>query len=114
MSTPELGPSAPAAARAELRRSLDLLVDRIRAMPLSRLERAPEGAGTTRAAAVGAAAQRLADLAAAAEGRPRRELPGLATHGLGDQLAVVGGDALTHGAPSADVETVLVGLRRSL
>ena len=38
--------------------------------------------------------QRLADLAAAADGEPRRPVPVLAAHALGDQLLVLGHDLL--------------------
>ncbi|WP_432484210.1 hypothetical protein [Kineococcus esterisolvens] len=102
--------------RAELSRVLALQADRVRATPLSQLDRAREGAGATRAERVRSAAQALADLAADAEGRPRRPLPHLALHGLGDQLAVTGADVLAHGdapALAAALEVVLE-LRRGL
>ncbi|WP_432503650.1 hypothetical protein [Kineococcus arenarius] len=102
--------------RAELSRVLALQADRVRATPLSQLDRPRQGAGSTRAQLVRRTAQVLADLAADAEGRPRRELPHLALHGLGDQLAVTGADVLAHGDPpvlAAALEAVLE-LRRGL
>ncbi|WP_432535035.1 hypothetical protein [Kineococcus arenarius] len=102
--------------RAELSRVLALQADRVRATPLSQLDRPRQGAESTRAQLVRRTAQVLADLAADAEGRPRRELPRLALHGLGDQLAVTGSDVLAHGDPpalAAALEAVLE-LRRGL
>ncbi|WP_337062139.1 hypothetical protein [Kineococcus sp. G2] len=102
--------------RAELSRVLALQADRVRSMPLSQLDRAREGAAGVRAELVRRAAQALADLAADAEGRPRRELPRLALHGVGDQLAVTGADVLAHGddAALAAALDVVLELRRGL
>ncbi|WP_432491903.1 hypothetical protein [Kineococcus gypseus] len=102
--------------RAELSRVLGVQVERVRTTALSQLERAREGAPAPRAELVRRAAQRLADVAADAEGRARRPLPHLALHGLGDQLAVTGADVLAHGDPpalAAALEVVLE-LRRGL
>ena len=114
--TDELGAPALRAARAELSRSLDLQADRVRSLPLTRLERVRPGEDASPADAVRAGAQALADLAADAEGEPRRALPRLATHGLGDQLAVVGHDlaAAGDGAALAAAHEVLARVRRAL
>jgi hypothetical protein len=48
-----------------------------------------------------AAVQRMADLAAAAEGEPRRVVPQLGDTVLADQLAVVVDDVLRAGDPAA-------------
>lgn len=48
--------------------------------------------------AVRADLQRLADLAADAEGRPRRPLPVLRAHALGDQVLVLAHDVAAAGA----------------
>ena len=55
----------------------------------------------SRADAAAAAAQRLADLAADAEGRPRRPVPRLADTSLGDQLTVLLDDVLRTDDPVA-------------
>lgn len=60
--------------------------------------------------------QALADLAADAEGRVRRPVPGLAPHGLGDQVLVLGHDLLAVADPGAQARglAALTGLRREL
>ena len=95
---------------------LAVQADRVRATALSRLERTGEGAPAPRAELVRRTAQALADLAADAEGRPRRPLPALALHGLGDQLAVTGADVLAHGddAALAAALRLVLELRRGL
>ena len=62
------------------------------------------------------AVQRIADLGAAAEGRPRRAVPRLADTALADQLAVVGDDVLRAGDPEAvrDLAAELTALRAAL
>ena len=60
----------------------------------------PAGDGT-RGSVAAATAQRLADLGADAEGRPRREVPRLADTVLADQLAVLVDDVLRTGSPAA-------------
>ena len=72
---------------AELRRT----VDRVRGLAILRLEAAYEPE-PSRAAAVLALAQRLADAAADLAAEDRRALPVLAPHAAGDQLAVCGHD----------------------
>ncbi|PRY15236.1 hypothetical protein [Kineococcus rhizosphaerae] len=110
----ELGP--PDARRAEFSRAVHLQADRVRGLPLARLDRPAAGESTSPADAVRAAAQELADLAADAEGRDRRPLPRLATHGLGDQLAVVGADVVRSGTATtlAAAHDVLARVRRAL
>lgn len=60
--------------------------------------------------------QVLADLAADAEGRPRRPVPALAPHGLGDQVLVLGHDLLAVASPDARAAglSALIELRRAL
>ena len=58
------------------------------------------GAGS-RAEVTRAVAQRLADLAAEAEGRPRRPVPRLPDTSLGDQLTVLVDDVLRTADPVA-------------
>ena len=91
-------------------------MDRLRSAPLSRLDRAGEGRQETRADAARRTAQALADLAADAEGLPRRPLPPLGVHGVGDQVAVTGADVLAACGPGAlrTAEDLLVALRRAL
>ncbi|PPK97221.1 hypothetical protein CLV92_10436 [Kineococcus xinjiangensis] len=109
---PQLGRTPAEGVRAELRR----VVDRLRSLPLSRLDRPAEGADVSRADVARRTAQALADLAADAEGAPRRPLPRLAVHGVGDQLAVVGADVLAACGPDAlgAAEEQLAALRRAL
>ncbi|MEW1958460.1 hypothetical protein [Kineococcus sp. NPDC059986] len=113
-TTDELG--APDPRRTELSRLLALQTDRIRGLPLTRLDRVRPGGDTSAADVVRAGAQELADLAADAEGQPHRPLPRLATHGLGDQLAVVGADVVRHGddAALAAAHDVLLRVRSAL
>jgi hypothetical protein len=71
--------------------------------------------------------QRLADLAADGESRPRREVPRLAPHALGDQALVLGHDVLRAARAVgeagdddrattllAEAAVLLEGLRRAL
>ena len=64
-------------------------------------------------AAVRATLQRLADVAAEAGGAPRRTVPALALHALGDQVLVLAREAARAGATDA-AHDALVRLRRSL
>jgi uncharacterized membrane-anchored protein len=71
------------------------VVDRLRSMPLAQLAR---GAADD----AHAVAQRLADLAADAEGQERRTLPRIGDEAVGDQVAVTVAD-LIEAAPSDEV-----------
>jgi hypothetical protein len=95
---------------------LGLLVDRVKGMPLAQLARPAPGSDVPRAALVHGTAQVLADLAADAEGRPHREVPVLAVHGAGDQLAVLGADVLgsADAAGLARAHEAVLALRRAL
>lgn len=75
----------------------------------------PPAAGT-RAEVAAAALQRVADLGADAEGRPRRPVPRLADTTLADQLAVLVDDVLRSGDPAAvaAVAAELSALRAAL
>ncbi len=129
-------------ARRELRRCLD----RIAALGPGRLVRPGPGASEGGAAAPGTSAvagpvgaeavgsgaaarpvdvvrpvlQHLADASADLEGEPRRAVPELGAHALGDQLAVLAGDVLAaadaRGGDAAvvDLHDRLVALRRAL
>ncbi|WP_380161314.1 hypothetical protein [Kineococcus sp. R86509] len=112
----ELGARDLRVQRTELSRFLDLQADRVRGLPLARLDRPRTPDGPSPADAVRSAAQALADLAADAEGEPRRPLPRLATHGIGDQLAVVGHDVVHFGdaAALAAAHDVVAAVRRAL
>jgi hypothetical protein len=83
--------------RQRLQVDLGRTVDRLRTLGLARLDAAfdPE---PTRAEAARAVAQRLADLAADLDGRPRLTLPALGVQAAGDQLAVTGHDLLAAAA----------------
>ncbi|HST63777.1 MAG TPA: hypothetical protein VLM05_01200 [Mycobacteriales bacterium] len=90
---------------------------------LSRLRRwtadgwaVPAAGGGTRADAAAAAVQRLADLGADAEGRPRRPVPRLGDTVLADQLAVMLDDVVRTGDPEAlrAAEAEVAALRAAL
>lgn len=86
------------------------VADRLRSMSLTRLAR---GAADD----AHSAAQLLADIAADAEGLPRRQLPRLGDETLGDQVAVVSHDLLRADPPDEEVRRaldILTGLQRSL
>lgn len=124
MSSPPGGPVED--AQRELRRCLD----RIAALGPGRLVRpgpSPVGAevlGAPPAArpadVVRGVLQELADDGADLEGRPRRDVPELAPHALGDQLAVLSADVLAAADARADTGAVVVlherllALRRAL
>ena len=96
----------------ELHAQLDRLVDRLRAMALTRLD-APFEPEPTRTAAAIALAQRLADAAATLEdpGTPRRrQVPVVSAAAAGDLVAVTGGDVLAAAAGRAADEPVLAEL----
>ena len=64
-------------------------------------------------AGVRAALQQLADLAAQAGGEPRRGVPELRMHALGDQVLVLAHEAAAAGC-GASARDVLVNLRHAL
>ncbi|MFG2906335.1 hypothetical protein ACGF13_14855 [Kitasatospora sp. NPDC048286] len=74
--------------------AVDKLADRFRSLPQSKLLGAVPG-HASRAAAALELARRLAGLAAAAEGGPRRDFPDAGAFAVGDQLAVAGHDLAT-------------------
>ena len=76
----------------------------------------PPAGAASRADITSSAVQRLADLAAAAEGYPPRRVPRLADHTLPDQLAVVCYDIARTADPAAvaGAQEILAALRRSL
>ena len=84
------------------------LIPRLRRWPAAswtvRPEPSPAGSGT-RAEVTAATVQRLADLGADLEGRPHRPVPRLADTSLADQLAVMVGDELATGDPTAALLT---------
>lgn len=87
---------------ADPARELERVVDRLRSMPLSRL--------TVAAPLAHAACAQI--LQAIDDVRP---VPRLADHASGDQLAVIGRDALERRPDRAEaIEAVLVDLRRAL
>lgn len=101
--------------RARLERELRRVTDRLRALGPARLARSGDD-GRSPAAGGHDVAQALADLAADAAGRARREVPVLPVHAVADQVTVTAHDLLGEGddeAVRAGVER-LVALRRSL
>jgi len=72
----------------ELTRAVDML----RSMPIPKLSRPVDDSDSTRAECARDVAQFLADLAADAEGGPRRVIPDVGDPAVGDQLAVTGRD----------------------
>jgi hypothetical protein len=100
-----VGAASPGRARfeADLRRT----VDRVGTLGLPRLAAAfdPE---PTRADAVRALVQRLADTAADLGGEPRRTVPRLGDQAVGDQLAVCGQDLLAAASADGAEDAVLV------
>ncbi|GAA2524685.1 hypothetical protein [Pilimelia columellifera] len=103
---------------AELIRVVDQLAGQTAQWTAARWDTPPEAGGPSRAEIVHALVQRIADLAAEAEGEPRRELPapdrGLL---LPDQLRVVANDLVASGASellthaaAADVSEVRASL----
>jgi hypothetical protein len=101
--------------RDRLDRELRRVTDRLRTLGLARLER-PGPDGRTPAQRAHEVAQALADLAADATGRDRRDVPVLPAHAVADQVAVTGLDLRAEGDPAAVGAGVqrLVELRRSL
>ena len=96
----------------DLAREVDRVADRLRVLGprWAARQHQPDAEAV---AAVRAALQTLADLAADADGAPRRVVPELALHALADQVAVLAHEACRVGAGPAAAE-VLVALRRTL
>ena len=80
----------------EVLRAAERLADRLRMLG-PRWAARDNPADAASAAAVRDALQRLADLAARAEGEPRRPVPDIGLHALADQLLVLARDATTAG-----------------
>jgi hypothetical protein len=86
--------------RARLGRELHRVAERLRSLGLARLERVGAD-GRSPAALAHETAQALADLAADARGRERRDVPVLPALALGDQVTVTGNDLLAEGDEAA-------------
>jgi hypothetical protein len=103
---------------AELVRVVDLLIKQVAHWDNARWAAPAAPGGPARADLVHALVQRLADLAADAEGQPRREVPRLDNDtALVDQLRVVAADLVAAGASdllahavAADVSAVRADL----
>ena len=96
-------------------RAAERLADRLRLLgPRWAARSRPEDAGP--AAQVRAGLQRLADVAARAEGEPSRPVPELGLHALADQLLVLARDVAATGEPEAlaEADSVLAALRAAL
>ena len=120
----------PGGSAEDVQRELRRCLDRLAALGPGRLVRpgprpvGAEAVGTAEppppADAVRALLQHLADTGADLEGAPRRAVPRLAPHALGDQLAVLAADLLAAAdargdeAAVVDLHERLVGLRRAL
>ena len=98
-----------------LRVECSRVVDRLHSLAPARLAR-PDGGGSTPADRAQLVGQHLADLAADAAGRDRRQLPRLADRAAADQLAVLVADVLAEGDAAAHAAALaeLTALRRSL
>lgn len=83
-------------------RLLERVADRLRVVGPRLAGREGEEAAS-RLRQIRAGLQRLADLAADAEGEPRRPVPVLAAHALGDQMLVLGYEALGSSIAERDV-----------
>jgi hypothetical protein len=93
----DLVPADPVPVEAvsdeEALRRLERVADRLRVVG-PRLAGREGPAAENLLGQIRAGLQRLADLAAAADGEPRRPVPVLAAHALGDQVLVLGHDLL--------------------
>ena len=112
----------------EVSRELDRVADRLRVVGPRLASRAQaDDAAATGIDRARRVLQQLADLAADGESRPRREVPHLAPHALGDQALVLGHDVVAaaraateagddDGATAllAEAAVLLEGLRRAL
>lgn len=100
---------------AGLVRTAERLADRLRLLgPRWAARDRPDDAAPASAVRIGL--QRLADLAAAAEGEPSRPVPDLGLHALADQLLVLTRDVAATGnaAALAAADSVLATLRVAL
>ncbi|WP_328340035.1 hypothetical protein [Micromonospora sp. NBC_00421] len=87
---------------AELDRAVALLVRQVGHWQQPRWAAVAEGGNVSRADLVHRLVQEIADLAADAEGEPRRDVPRLAhPMALPDQLRVVAADLVAAGSPAA-------------
>ncbi|MFG2053546.1 hypothetical protein ACGFI9_05875 [Micromonospora sp. NPDC048930] len=87
---------------AELDRAVELLVRQVGHWEQPRWSAQAEGGNVSRADLVHKLVQEIANLAADAEGEPRRDVPRLGTDlVLPDQLRVVAADLVAAGAPEA-------------
>jgi hypothetical protein len=84
----------------EVMRAAERLADRLRMLG-PRWAARSNPADAAPAAAVRAALQRLADVAAHAEGEPVRQVPDVGLHALADQLLVLARDATATGDAAA-------------
>jgi hypothetical protein len=96
----------------EFERELGRVSDRLRTLG-PRWARRDLAADAVPLAAVRAALQQLADLAADGRGEGPRAVPELTPHALADQVVVLAGEASAAGR-SAAARDVLVGLRHAL
>jgi hypothetical protein len=99
----------------EVLRAAERLADRLRMLG-PRWAARDNPADAASAAAVREALQRLADLAARAEGQPSRPVPDIGLHALADQLLVLARDAtgVVDGAALDDAARTVDELRVSL
>ncbi|SBT54656.1 hypothetical protein [Micromonospora narathiwatensis] len=103
---------------AELDRAVELLVRRVGHWQQPRWSATAEGGNVSRADLVHKLVQEIANLAADAEGGPRREVPRLAGDlVLPDQLRVVAADLVAAGPPEsvlAEAATAVARTRSAL
>lgn len=97
-------------AQEQVRTELERVVDRLRTMPLGRLD-APWPPYATRAEGARALAQRLADRAADLGGWPRHPIPDVGDAAVGDQVAVTGADLLALDPSPDELAAVAADLR---
>jgi hypothetical protein len=83
-----------------LLKEAERVADRLRIMLPRLLGREDDAAGRELLAHTRSLLQQLADAAAAAQGRPRRDVPQLRLHAVPDQVLVLAHDLVT-GAPEA-------------
>jgi hypothetical protein len=97
-----------------LRREAERLIDRVAHWGPPRWAAPASAGGASRAEVVHALVQRIADLVAAVEGRPRRAVPRLDNDlALPDQLRVMVADLGAAGAGPDVVETAVAAVART-